>query len=90
MLKRRNRLDPPCDFLRSVLQVIDFFGTLSCHGLKTEGGSKRLRSALSSRDYGLGNAHHGRVENLCPHTPDHIQCRCEHAHHAHHGDGDST
>jgi hypothetical protein len=41
----RNRLDPPCDFLRSVLQVIDFFGTLSCHGLKTEGGSKRLRVA---------------------------------------------
>ncbi len=39
-----NRLDPPRDFWRSMLQVIDFYGTLFAHCLKTEGGSKRLRT----------------------------------------------
>ena len=37
-----NRLAPPRDFWRSMLQVIDFYGTLFAHCLKTEGGSKRL------------------------------------------------
>jgi hypothetical protein len=35
---------PPCDFWRSMSQVIDSDGTPFCHGLKTKGGSKRLRN----------------------------------------------
>ena len=59
-----NRLDPPRDFWRSMLQVIDFYGTLFAHCLKTEGGSKRLRLTCNNSKTIANNAYPIRVIGL--------------------------